>query len=93
MEKYRMIKANEVIRITDEVYVGDPINKWLMGSLNTGKKLPKKYVGKYRRLCKPKHKKLVIPQCLKIKKCNYHIPGYCGGENSNHVDQFNCYTI
>lgn len=49
-EKYRMLKAGEVILPTDEVYVRAPINKWLCGSLNCGKKLPAKYEGGYRRL-------------------------------------------
>ena len=48
-KKYRMLKAGEVILPTDQVYVGDPINKWLYGSLNCGKELPAKYVGGYRR--------------------------------------------
>lgn len=49
-KKYRLLQAGEIVLPTDQVYVGDPINKWLCGSLNCGKKLPAKYVGKYRRL-------------------------------------------
>ena len=49
-EKYRELKAGEVVLPTDEVYVGAPVNKWLCGSLNCGKELPAQYVGGYRRL-------------------------------------------
>lgn len=49
-EKYRLLKAGEVVLPTDEVYVGYPVDKWMCGSLNCGKKLPAKYVGAYRRL-------------------------------------------
>ena len=45
----RILKAGEIVLITDEVYVGDPINRWLIGSLNIGKKLPADKVGLYRR--------------------------------------------
>ena len=49
-EKYRELKAGEVVLPTDELYVGAPVNKWLCGSLNCGKELPAQYVGGYRRL-------------------------------------------
>jgi hypothetical protein len=49
-KKWRMLKAGEVVLPTDQVYVGAPVNKWLCGSLNCGKKLPMQYEGGYRRL-------------------------------------------
>jgi hypothetical protein len=48
--KYRYLSAGEIIRPTDEFFIIDPIDKWVTGSLNVGKKLPLKYVMQYRRL-------------------------------------------
>lgn len=47
---YRMLKAGEVVCENDELYMTDPVNKWVTGSLNVGKKLPANYVGAYRRV-------------------------------------------
>jgi len=92
-KKYRMLAAGETVKITDQVYVGDPINRWLTGSLNVGKKLPAGYIGKYRRLVLKKEAVIDKPLCKKYDGCNYAIKQYCGGFDSSAVSQLGCYRI
>ena len=103
-KKYRMLKEGEVVLPTDQVHVGDPINKWLFDSLNCGKKLPAEKVGLYRclntketgrtvRAKRPaQQRKAEMPICSTYKRCKHSIKGgYCGGKGSRDVCQMGCY--